>query len=145
MVFYRLDSVIRLLYVTWVRWSRWVFEMVTAAWAINNLWQLAFIEICKWFLQLISKKPFLGCNCNWGPVRNLGKAKSGLNCSKFSKWSLHHRRCQFKIKARLANHGIGSFWNKGKAKSGSSKSYKNILQIFHNYVSSSFVYVLDHN
>ena len=144
MVFYPLDSVIRLLYVTWVRWSRWVLEMVTAAWAINNLWQLAFIEICKWFLQLISKKPCLGCNCNcncncnWDPARNLGKAKSGLNCSKFSKI------VSTSPQVPIQNQGSsckcrGSFWNKGKAKSGSSKSYKNMLQIFYNYVHSSFV------
>ena len=83
MVFYPVDSVIRLLCVTWVRWSQWVLKMVTAAWAINNLWQLAFIEICKWFLQLIAKKLCLGCKYNWVSVRDLGEAKSGLKLQIF--------------------------------------------------------------
>ena len=86
MVFYPVDSVIRLLYVTWVRWSQWVLKIVTAPWAINNLWQLAFIEICKWFLQLIAKELCLGCKYNWVSVRDLGEAKSALKLQIFKKF-----------------------------------------------------------
>lgn len=101
------------------------YKMVTATWAINNLWQLTFIEICKWFLQRIAKKPSLGCKCNRGSVRNLGKAKSGIKLllTKFSK-KFVYITAGANSKYLITPQGssckyIGRIWSKGKAKWGS--------------------------
>ena len=141
MVFYPVDSVIRLLCVTWVRWSQWVLKMVTAAWAINNLWQLAFIEICKWFLQLIAKKLCLGCKYNWVSVRDLGEAKSGLKLQMFKNFVYITAGANSKY---LITYQGSSCKYIGKAK-WAKWSYKKMLQNFHSFVHSSSVYVLDHN